>query len=56
VIGPGACFSGVGDSPLIRKHVAVRSEAVGIIGGNLCCYAGYDSIINAVEKSMNEDT
>jgi CO/xanthine dehydrogenase FAD-binding subunit len=57
----------VGESPLIRKHVAVLSEALGTIGGpqvrnmatiggNLCRCAGYDSIINAVENSMNEDT
>ncbi len=67
MIGPGTCFSGVWESPLIRKHVAVLWEAVGIvggpqvrnmatIGGNLCCCRGYDSIIRAVEKSMNEDT
>jgi xanthine dehydrogenase FAD-binding subunit len=47
VIGPGASFSSVGDSPLVRKHVPVLSEAVltiggpqvrnmATIGGNLC--------------------
>jgi xanthine dehydrogenase FAD-binding subunit len=63
VIGPGTCFTGVWESPLIRKHVAVLSEAVGIVGGpqvrnmaTIGCCTGYDSIINAVEKSMNEGT
>lgn len=33
VIGPGTCFTSVGESPLIRKHIPVLSEAVRTIGG-----------------------
>ncbi len=33
VIGPGTCFTDVGESPLVRQHVAVLSEAVSTIGG-----------------------
>ena len=33
VIGPGTCFTGVGESTLVRKHIAVLVEAVRTIGG-----------------------
>ena len=33
VIGPGTCFTRVDESPLIRKHIPVLSEAVRTIGG-----------------------
>jgi xanthine dehydrogenase FAD-binding subunit len=33
VIGPGTCFTRVGESPLIDKHIPVLSEAVRTIGG-----------------------
>jgi xanthine dehydrogenase FAD-binding subunit len=33
VIGPGTCFTSLGESPLIRQRISVLSEAVSTIGG-----------------------
>ena len=33
VLGPGTCFAKVDESPLIRKHIPVLSEAICTIGG-----------------------